>query len=242
MAEGRLTLDRKKFQAMEFLVRQQAARTYLEECLDISTGTTPLSSVLSDGTLLCKLMRKIDPSYISTFVESPKHGAQKRDNVQLFNEAAKKHLQMEPYLIIPSDVVEEVFPVKLVDLILVLAKKIGDISPNSISVKLDMPRARQDLMVTPENLSEAEAMLEKEPCVPMEQLGFNHSELYSENVEEASSDNSEKDVMKRHTTEEEKIKKTETDEKDSKTSEERNKKLNYIVLLLIITFLLIMFN
>ena len=38
-----MTLSRREFQAMEFLVRQKAARTFVEETLHINTGDEPLN-------------------------------------------------------------------------------------------------------------------------------------------------------------------------------------------------------
>ncbi|KAH7827937.1 putative Calponin homology (CH) domain [Monocercomonoides exilis] len=212
--DGRMTINRKKMKAMEFLIRQQAARTFIEEALDVKTGREPLSTVLADGQLLCQLIQKIDQNLIPKYNINPKHGAQKRENIQFFNDSVKAKFKMDPYVIIPSDVVEEVFPVKLVDCVLVLAQRIGEYSPERITNKLDINRARMEADFTEEEMSNAEELLKKENCTPMDKLGINPN----------SSDNKEKEEEEKRRKEEEEENKKKIEEEEKRKKEEEEKK------------------
>lgn len=70
---------------------------------------------------------------------------------------------MDPYIITPPmEIVHQTFPVKLVNCILELAKRMGEYTPGIIQTSLDIERARTEIDVNPDDIKSAEEILEKE--------------------------------------------------------------------------------
>ncbi|KAH7819147.1 uncharacterized protein MONOS_3286 [Monocercomonoides exilis] len=168
--EGKFTLSRKQLHAVEFLVREKAARNFIEQMLGIKTENAPLSKVLSDGVILCQIVRKVNPGMLKKYHEVPKHNFHKMENVLHFNTAVVAAFQMEPFVVLPSDVVKEEFPARLVDCVLVFAKRVEQISGGTMGVHIDLDKIRKEITFTDEELAHAGDVMKKEKLIPVSKM------------------------------------------------------------------------
>ncbi|KAK2950974.1 putative Plasma-membrane choline transporter [Blattamonas nauphoetae] len=140
---GDFTLNRHALKAREYLVRQKAAREYIEHLLGTTLPDEPLPEILSDGVILCQMLAKVNPGLVKKFHDTPKHNFHKMENILYFNSGVANTLQMEPYVIVPSDIVNNKFPARLIDCVLVFAKRVGEMSNWTIGSKIDIQKIRR---------------------------------------------------------------------------------------------------